>query len=246
MGINILVTGGGTLVPIDDVRQITNMSTGRFSTAISEAALRRGAHVWHVHGKGALTPFDSRARFHLDCPDITAELARLQALKAEYDEVKHRLNVVPLVEGTVPEYAETLERLLKTEPIDIVFLAMAVSDFAPIPDPGKIASEIDELVVHCRRLPKLIRSVRDWSPSVYLIGFKLLSGSTEAALIDRARRDLTVNRADLTVANDLRLIRQGRHTIHLVRPDEPVETLGPEVDLAKELVDRVLLWSQPR
>ena len=29
--------------------------------------------------------------------------------------------------------------------------------------------------MRCRRTPKVIRSVRDWAPSVYLVGFKLLS-----------------------------------------------------------------------
>ena len=39
----------------------------------------------------------------------------------------------------------------------------------------QISSDAESLVVRCRRAPKIIRSVRDWSPSVYLVGFKLLS-----------------------------------------------------------------------
>jgi phosphopantothenoylcysteine synthetase/decarboxylase len=241
---NILVTGGGTIAPIDDVRQITNMSTGRFSSAISEAALALGGRVWHVHGKGAQVPFAGRARLDLDAPDSAAELDRLRRLQAEWEAVRDRLRLVPLAEGTVPDYARTVRSILTEEPIDAVFLAMAVSDFAPEPDPGKIPSETDELVLRCRRLPKVIRSVRDWAPNVYLVGFKLLSGSTEAELIDRARHVNLQNRADLTVANDLRLLRQGRHTIHLVRPGEAVETIGPEADLAAELVDRVWRWAR--
>ena len=52
---------------------------------------------------------------------------------------------------------------------------MAVSDFEPEPYAGKLSSDAESLVVHCRRTPKVIRSVRDWAPSVYLVGFKLLS-----------------------------------------------------------------------
>jgi len=241
MSMNILVTGGGTVAPIDDVRQISNMSTGRFSSAISEAVLRRGGTVWHVHGKGAQLPFASRARFDLDA-DPDSEFNRLRTLKAEWSRVRDRLHLIPLLEGTVPDYARTLRAILTREPIDAVFLAMAVSDFAPEPNLGKIPSETDELVLHCRRLPKVIRLVRDWAPHVYLVGFKLLSGSTDADLIERARTDLAINRADLTVANDLRLLKQGRHTIHLVRPEAAVETIGPNADLAEELVDRVEQW----
>jgi phosphopantothenate---cysteine ligase (CTP) len=242
---NILVTGGGTVAPIDDVRSITNMSTGRFSSAIGEAALRRGGHVWHLHAPYAQTPFSARARFDLNADPI-AELDRLRRLKAEWDTVSDRLHLVPLRKGTVPEYAEALRSILTTEPIDAVFLAMAVSDYAPEPDPGKLSSEGSELVLRCRRLPKVIRSVRDWSPDVYLVGFKLLSGSTEAELIAGARRSGATNRADLTVANDAQLLRQGRHTIHLVRPGLPAETLGPGGDIADGLVERVWTWAAER
>jgi phosphopantothenate-cysteine ligase len=122
---------------------------------------------------------------------------------------------------------------------------MAVSDFAPEPEPGKLSSDADELVLHCRRLPKVIASVRDWAPRVYLVGFKLLSGSTEADLIDRARQACRANRADMTVANDLQLLREGRHTVHLVREGHPAETLtGPT--MAADLVDRVLACAAAR
>ena len=64
-GMNVVVTGGGTVAPIDDVRQIANVSTGRFSAAISEACLKRGAAVWHVHTPQAQLPFLRSARFDL-------------------------------------------------------------------------------------------------------------------------------------------------------------------------------------
>jgi phosphopantothenoylcysteine synthetase/decarboxylase len=242
---NILVTGGGTVAPIDDVRQITNTSSGRFSSAITEAALRRGARVWHLHTPGAVLPFHEGTRFDPDA-DLFEEIDRLRFLKAERDAVRDRLTLVPLRAGTVPEYAEALRSLLDRHPIDVVFLAMAVSDYAPEPGSGKLSSDREELVLHCRRLPKVIDSVRDWAPDVYLVGFKLTSGATEEELIARARRSNEVTRADLTVANDLQPYRQGRHTIHLVRPGHAVETLGPGPDLAGRLVDRVGTWAGER
>ena len=238
---NILVTGGGTIAPIDDVRQITNMSTGRFSSAITEAALRRGGRVWHLHAPGALLPFREATRFDPDA-DLADEFDRLRRFKSEWEEVRDRLTLVPLRVGTVPEYAEALHRLLAERPIDAAFLAMAVSDYAPISSPGKLSSDADDLVIRCRRLPKVIAEARGWAPDVYLVGFKLTSGATEEELIARARLANEVNRADLTVANDLQPYREGRHTIHLVRPDHPVETLGPGDDLADRLVDRVWRW----
>jgi phosphopantothenoylcysteine synthetase/decarboxylase len=41
----ILITSGGTKIPIDTVRDITNMSTGTFGTKIAEECLRKGHDV---------------------------------------------------------------------------------------------------------------------------------------------------------------------------------------------------------
>jgi phosphopantothenoylcysteine synthetase/decarboxylase len=244
MAMNVVVTGGGTIAPIDDVRVLTNISSGRFAASITEACLDRNATVWHIHAPSALLPFVRSARFDLDAPDPAGEAVRLARLQETWRSVRDRLHPVALQTGTVADYQETLKRILQAHAIDVAFLSMAVSDFEPKPRAGKIPSETAEsLVIECRRTPKVIRMVRDWSPSVYLVGFKLLSGVTSQELIRAARRACRANRAQLTVANDLELIRQGRHTLHLVRPGAEPETLEPGDDLAERLVDRVFAWA---
>jgi phosphopantothenate-cysteine ligase len=236
---NVLVTGGGTTAPIDDVRTITNISSGRFAAAISEVCLERGARVWHVHAPSAQVPLARLARFDLETADPAAELDRLSRLHQDWRAVRDRLHLVPLPTGTVAEYAETLEHLLLSQPIDVAFLAMAVSDYEPVGHAGKVSSDENELVVRCRRTPKVIRSVRDWAPSIYLVGFKLLSRASTAELIRQAEALCRVNRADLTVANDLQSLFAGKHTVHLVRTGQAPETMEPGPDLADRLVARV-------
>jgi phosphopantothenate---cysteine ligase (CTP) len=243
---NVLVTSGGTVAPIDDIRQITNASTGRFGAMIAEEALKRGANVWYLSPPAALKPFHRLANFDLDSPDPAAEVRRLAHLRLDWAEVCNRCFLVPLQDPTVEKYAWLLEAVLKNHKIDVAFLAMAVSDYAPEPFSGKISSEESTLTLRCHRLPKVIQSVRDWSPEVYLVGFKLLSNASEADLIHQAREACRVNRADLTVANDLSTVQAGRHTIHLVRPDHPTETFGPDDSIAERLVDRVFAWAQER
>jgi phosphopantothenoylcysteine synthetase/decarboxylase len=236
---NVVVTGGGTIAPIDDVRQIASVSSGGFSARITEACLGRGASVWHIHTPSAQLPFLRHARFDLDATDTDAEFARLTALGARWRRVRDWLHLVPLPQGTVADYAENLERVLKARPIDVVFLAMAVSDFEPEPIAGKLGSEAEVLVIRGLRAPKVIRSVRDWSPRVFLVGFKLLSRAEPSELIRQAEAACLINRADITVANDLQTLREKRHTVHLVRPGFRTETLGPGDDLADRLVGRV-------
>jgi phosphopantothenate-cysteine ligase len=244
--LNVLVTGGGTIAPIDDVRTITNVSTGRFAAAISESCLARGCSVWHLHAPSAHLPVLRYASFALDTSDPDSELARLRGLHAEWSTIRPRLHLDGLGTGTVAEYAQRLREVLDTQPIDIAFLAMAVSDFEPVAAAGKLSSLKDELVVRCRPTPKVIRSVRDWSPSVYLVGFKLVSRVSQAELIRQAEASLEANRADLVVANDLQSLVTGQHTVHLVRSGHPPVTLAPGPDLADRLVERVLGWAGGR
>ena len=146
----------------------------------------------------------------------------------------------------MPEYAERFRSLLAEVPFDVAFLAMAASDYAPDPELGKLDSTADELVIRCRRLPKLIATARDLAPSLYLVGFKLLAGASTADLVRQATAATIANRADLTVGNDLDTVRAGRHAIHLVRPGHPVETYAPPDPIADRLVDRAFAWATAR
>ena len=55
-GLSVLVTGGPTPVPIDDIRYLTNRFTGRLSYAIVRAFYLAGAQVHWVLGKSQFTP----------------------------------------------------------------------------------------------------------------------------------------------------------------------------------------------
>ena len=52
----ILVTAGGTIEKIDDVRYITNRSSGKMGVAIAEECFLRGAKVTLFRAKNAVTP----------------------------------------------------------------------------------------------------------------------------------------------------------------------------------------------
>lgn len=241
---NVVVTSGGTVAPIDGVRQITNASTGRFGAMIAEEALRRGADVWYLAPPDAQGPFHRLARFDLDAADPDAEVRRLANLLIDWSEARDRFHPVPLAKPTVANYSAALEATLQARRVDVAFLAMAASDFAPEPVAGKLSSDSEVLTLRCRRLPKVIRSVRAWSPEVYLVGFKLLVDVPEAELIRQAEAACLENRANLTVANDLTTVRAGRHAIHLVRPGEPTESYAePEDPIAERLVERAFAWA---
>jgi phosphopantothenate-cysteine ligase len=237
---NVLVTGGGTIAPIDDVRRIVNLSTGRFSAMLSEAFLRRSCRVTHLFAPGAQRPFHRRAGFDLGTNDPQGELQRLARLHDEWLLLKGRYTEIPLETGTVLDYARTLGAALRTNRFDMILLAMAVSDYEPEPRLGKLESSAETLDITCRRTPKVILAVRGLAPDAFLVGFKLLSGSTHENLITAAQDSCRVNRSDATIANDLTSLREGRHEVLLVPSRGPAEAFGPGDDMAAQLASRLL------
>jgi phosphopantothenoylcysteine synthetase/decarboxylase len=102
-------------------------------------------------------------------------------------------------------YFDDLRGLLKTQlkkrRYDIILHAAAVSDYQARKRPGKISSEKKELVIRLTRAPKLIALMRQWNPVAFLVMFKLESGVSDAALIERGRKAMKKVKADLVVAN---------------------------------------------
>ena len=54
--IRILITGGGTAEPIDDVRVITNKSTGRTAAFLADALTEAGMNVTYLHAASSILP----------------------------------------------------------------------------------------------------------------------------------------------------------------------------------------------
>ena len=97
----IVITAGGTSEKIDDVRTITNSSTGRLGYAVGTAFLQQYADeleaVYYLHGTRARHP--------------------------EHEKV------IPVEIGGVADLQRELGRILAEEKIDAVVHAMAVSDY---------------------------------------------------------------------------------------------------------------------
>lgn len=55
-GMRVLITAGGTSEPIDDVRVITNKSTGKTAAEIADALIRSGIEVTYLHSTRAILP----------------------------------------------------------------------------------------------------------------------------------------------------------------------------------------------
>lgn len=208
--VNILVTAGNTLVPIDRVRAITNIFSGRTGTRIALEALERG----------------HRVQLLTSHPELAEPLASGRASRPEH----LRVQAYRLFEEL---HSFLSQGILQGQP-DAVIHAAAVNDYhaagiyAPVQGTqfqaatgvwtsnapsapqlqdraaGKVKSDEPELWLRLLRSPKLVDSIRrDWGFRGILVKFKLEVGVRDDELLAIAEPSRTQSQADLMVANTL-------------------------------------------
>jgi phosphopantothenoylcysteine synthetase/decarboxylase len=236
----LFITAGGTRAYWDEVRYIGNISTGRFGSRLAKAALSAGQEVIYLHAKDAQTPFG----VEVDLRQFDAEENK-QLLEQAADWKVWQTRFTSLVFRDWKEYGAQLEAQILQHKPDMVLLSAAVSDYAPTERTGKIPSDQPTVFLPLERTPKFIAQVRTWVPELFLVGFKLMANASEVELVKVAQLANQTNRSDVTIANDTKSIREGNHTVFLVRHDGHVERRSerdPGPPLAHWVIERLLTW----
>jgi phosphopantothenoylcysteine decarboxylase/phosphopantothenate--cysteine ligase len=105
-GRRILITGGPTREYIDGFRFISNPSSGKMAVALAEVALRRGAKVTLIYGKGTAVPPISARVVSVDGTEDMLE-AVVDALKTrEYD--------MAIMSAAAADYKMSERKMVKT------------------------------------------------------------------------------------------------------------------------------------
>lgn len=236
---NILVTAGNTQTPIDRVRCLTNIFTGRTGARIALAAQARG------HNVSLLTS-------HID------ELMQTQ----NQDDLPWSIERFT----TFDDLRALMEKAVRSENLDAIIHSAAVSDyqaggiFAPAPGSrfeatdatwqsapgclpalvdraaGKVKSDEPELWLRLVRTVKLVDCLRrDWGFRGVLVKFKLEVGLDEQQLEAVAERSRRQSQADLMVANTL----EGKDSWALLGPVGGKYLRIAREELACQVLDRV-------
>ncbi len=219
----VLITSGGTKVPLDPVRDITNMSQGTFGSHLAKAFLQAGHAVHFLHAVNSKTPFKLNIESNKKgLGESIQEIVDLYEFKDKffksYGSSTYR---------TYEDYYTTLKYWLERVPYDIVILAAAVSDYLPEEVSNKKIKSSEELTIKLKHAPKVISQVREWSKHINetpicLVGFKLLLNCNEEELIDACKDSIEKNKCDLVVGNEWnKLIQQQIHELLLVGRQEP-------------------------
>lgn len=193
----VLVTSGGTVEPIDNVRVITNVSSGETGAKLSELLTDLGCSVHLLRAETAKTA-DSRVEqstyttFH----SLQKNLKFLLANR-EFDAVIHTSAVSDFSVGS----------------LEINGHEVATGDFP------KIHSS-DKLTIHFKNNPKIVDEIKSYSrnKNLKLVAFKLTSRASEEERTQAVIKLREHSKADLVVQNDTseidKIKQQHRFTLY--------------------------------
>ena len=198
----IFVTAGNTQTPIDRVRCITNIFTGRTGASIALEAYRRGHHVTLATShpetilETGLDPVRWQCRKYRTFDDLESIMA--QQISREAPEVVVHCAAVSdyRVAGAFAPVAETA--------FDESTLHWTGPGEMRNRSAGKLKSDEPELWLRLVRAPKLVDKIRtDWAYRGILVKFKLEVGLAPEALQTIAEESRLQSQADWMVANTL-------------------------------------------
>lgn len=219
----VLITGGGCVEKIDNVRAITNFSSGKTALLIARVlkALNPAAAVTYLMSERAVQPKIAGA---FGKPKTAGKAKNAGRASAVCDSVKNF--------SSCSDLQKLLRAELSANKYNLLFHAAAVSDYSVQSlsvdgkefKPGKIAkiSGADEVLVRLKKNPKLLEQIpalaKKKNKRAVVVGFKLTSNASlperEAAV---QKLFAAKNPPDFVISNDLSEITPKSHPCVLWR-----------------------------
>lgn len=233
----ILITAGGTSEKIDNVRKITNSSSGKLGMMIAHQLLAINndeVKIYYICPKNALRP--SSPKVEIIEIEGTEELKNTIEVILQNEKIDYFIHSMAVSDYTT-DYITTIEKIKSkiktTRNVEEAFLNIETIQS------NKISSNENNLVIVLKKTPKIISMIKKLSPETYLIGFKLLDGVSKKELVESAKKLRDKNNCDLVVANDLSTIRKGNHVAYIIDKNNVIEKAISKEEIAKKLVRRM-------
>jgi len=233
--INVVVTGGGTSEPIDNVRRITNTATGSMGVKVVAEVLgqKPNAKVFYICSSYSLKP-TLNDRLEVIIADSVLQVKEAIEKVMSENKIDYFVHGMAISDYVV-EYITTKE-LIKETVSEVKDLDIALDSPKTIEKANKISSDKENLVISMKKAPKLISIIKNLQPETFLVGYKLLDGVAESELIDVGYNLLKKNDCDLVLANDLTYINQDGHRGHVIFPTKDYVTFDGKDVIASMLV----------
>lgn len=252
INLKILITSGGTTEKIDDVRMITNISTGKLGSLIASEFYNqeKNIEIIYICSKNAIVPHIPNLRiikissvFDLqqNLTDILSNEkidAVIHAMAVSDYSVKKVLTAEILTKNIIEKIKQSNTNdidILKKDILEVIILA---NDY--LSSSSKINSDLDNLMLVMNKTPKIISIIKILQPSTILVAFKLLNKVEKDILIETAYKLLLKNNCDFVLANDLVNVNYENHLGFLVNSDKTYEQYNTKKDIAKAISFSVL------
>jgi phosphopantothenoylcysteine decarboxylase/phosphopantothenate--cysteine ligase len=177
-----VVTAGPTYEPLDEVRRLTNFSTGRLGTGLANFLTRQGHRVTLLLGQQATWAGERRAdrvATFTTTHDLRNHLRVLAG--GPVDAVFHAAAVSDFKFGKVWWQSPEGQQSEITS--------------------AKISTREGALLAELLPTPKIIASLRDWFPTARLVGWKFEVEGDHSTAIHGAEKQLAESRTDACVVN---------------------------------------------
>ena len=240
----ILITGGPTNEPIDEVMKITNMSTGGTSVALAETFASHDYDVVAILNNSVkLEPRENLRVVHIETTDDMLNAIEAEARHDDIDAIIHAAAVGDyksdytfLLEDVADEIFASIDKIKSSDDI----LNILKNPNCKIDDSSKISSYQENLTVKLGLTTKIISKLRFWFPDALLIGCKLLDNVEKGELFDVAAALCNKNNMDYILANDLADLRQGKLARYLINRDGFTQIILDNTDAIFKFVDEKL------
>jgi phosphopantothenoylcysteine decarboxylase/phosphopantothenate--cysteine ligase len=179
---NCIVTAGPTYEPLDQVRRLTNFSSGRLGSELANFLAGNGHQVALLIGQSATWRGERRAQ-EVETFTTTMDL---------HERLHARSN--PAV-GAVFHAAAVSDFAFSK-----VWLRSGEGELTEIQS-GKISTRQGSLMAELTPTPKIIQELREWYPQALIAGWKYEVEGTRAQVLRRATQQVADCRTDVCVAN---------------------------------------------
>jgi phosphopantothenoylcysteine decarboxylase/phosphopantothenate--cysteine ligase len=175
-----VVTAGPTYEPLDEVRRLTNLSTGQLGTELANYLTDAGHEVTLLLGEHATFRGPCRAQ-RVEEFSTTSDLAQRLEGSAGAEAIFHAAAVSDFKFGKVWVRSEgdTLTEL----------------------NSGKLSTRQGTLLAELVPTSKIISQLREWFPTAKLVGWKFEVEGDQGRVLESARGQIAECRTDACVAN---------------------------------------------
>lgn len=236
----VIITAGGTSEKIDNVRKITNSSSGKLGSIIATKILEihgdKIDKIYYVCGKNAIKPIADKIEI-IEIFDTKELELTVRKLLTE-NNIDYFVHLMAVSDYTV-DYVTTAEELASQIDLEKKSTLETICKYDDKFTDDKISSSYENLIIKLKPTPKIISIIKDISPRTYLVGFKLLDNVSEKELIDTALKLKEKNKCDLVCANDLETIRQGLHKAFVIKAEENYSVASGKENIANKIIEEM-------